>query len=110
MPTRAALAPTGQETTTWLLRTGFSETPSDAVVVRTWNTLVESLAKPTASTHQEMPPVAMNRTRAPGAPVAAGRSTRTGYHAGPSPVTAYALLHVAPLSGENCTSPRWAGT
>ena len=93
-----------------MLRTGFSETPSDAVVVRIWNTLVESLAKPTASTHQEMPPVAMNRTRAPAALDAAGRSTRTGYQPGPSPVTAYTLLHVTPLSGENCTSPRWAGS
>src|SRR5438067_2326699 len=28
MPTRAAVAPSGHETTTWSLRTGFSETPS----------------------------------------------------------------------------------
>src|SRR2546428_298036 len=96
MPTRAAVAPRGQEITTWSLRTGFSETPTAAAAVTTRKPVVESEAKPTASTHHAKPPVVTKRTRAPWAPAAAGRSTRTGCHAGPSPVTAYTSLHVPP--------------
>src|SRR5438876_282604 len=107
MPTRAAVTPSGHETTTWSLRTGFSETPTAAATVSTWKTLVESVAKPTASTHHANPPVATKRTRARGVPLAAGRSTRTGYHAGPSPVTAYTSLRVAPLSAVTGDGPAW---
>src|SRR6266480_2661700 len=109
MPTRAAVAPSGHEITTWSLRTGFSETPTAAAAVSTGKTVVESEANPTASTHQATAPGVTERPRAPRAPAAAGRSTRTGYHAGPSPVTAYTSFHVRPLSTENCTRPRWAG-
>src|SRR5436190_1955624 len=97
MPTRAAVAPSGQEITTWALRTGFSETPTVATAVSTWKTVVESEANPTASTHQANPPVVTKRTRAPRAPAAAGRSTRTGCHASPYPGTEYTSVQMPPL-------------
>src|SRR5439155_26390065 len=106
MPTRAAVTPSGHETTTWSLRTGFSDTPTAAATVSTCKTPVESVAKPTASTHHANAPVATKRTRARGVPLAAGRSTRTGYRAGPSPATADTALHVAPPSADDCTRPR----
>src|SRR2546428_11964222 len=109
MPTRAAVAPSGHETTTWSLRTGFSETPTAAAAVSTWKTLVESVAKPTASTHHANPPVATKRTRARGAPGAAGRAPRTGDHAGPSPLAADTSPHVAPPAAGNRTRPPCAG-
>src|SRR2546428_12999417 len=109
MPTRATVAPSGHETTTWSLRTGFSETPTAAAAVTTWKTPVESVAKPTASTHHANPPVATKRTRARGAPVAAGRSPRPGYHARPPAVAAYTSLHLAAPSADDRTRPLRAG-
>src|SRR2546430_16824034 len=110
MPTREGLvpAPGGHEITTWLPCTGFSDSSALDAAAKSRNAAVESLARPTASTHQ-VSPRETNRTRAARAPPAAGRSTRMGYQLGPSPTTAATSLQVAPSALENCTIPPSAG-
>src|SRR5574341_128894 len=90
-------------------RTGFSETPRSFAAASAANSWVSSVIRATASSHQAKPPP-MNRTLAPAAPEASGRSTRTGYHTGALPATAQTSRHVRPLSAENCTRPCHCGT
>src|SRR5574341_536063 len=101
MPSRGAPAPAGHEIHTGALRNGFSDTSTVTGGVTGVNEPAESLAKPTASTHQ-VKPSETNCTRAPCVvpPDIAGRSTRNGYHAGPSPMITATSSHVAPLSAE----------
>src|ERR1051325_2224869 len=100
--------PAGQEKTTCDPCTGFSESSSAATGGSAARAAVESLANPTASSHQ-VNPADTKRTRAPRAPLSDGTSTRTGYQAGPSPSTAATVDQVAPLSRETCTSPCCSG-